>query len=134
MWVLDAAIARKVAPKGWIEKRDGYWLSPLAIEMDDEDKGHWTAPSYTGSLDAAVSLVGHLLPDTQWMVMQRGYDNGVYQDGKAGAFIQQKWMSHFDIKAFAATPAMALCLAVLKAMAQAEARSKQAASEGDNRG
>ncbi len=82
-----------------------------------EDWMHGTMPFYTSSLDAVVALVEMELPDWRWHVAKRGYDNGAYQDGKAGAWLDSPFSSGFGMnaKAFAPTPALALLLVFLRA-------------------
>lgn len=66
-------------------------------------------PNYTASIDAAVALTERVLPDVGWSVATNRIDRrrvarlwtGEIDDGKAHA---------------GASPAIALCLAILKAM------------------
>lgn len=68
--------------------------------------GEWLAPSYTASIDAALTLV----PDGKLFAVET-YDNaGVYPvHVRASAWVQGA------PRCFAATPALALCAAALKA-------------------
>ena len=108
---IDRAIG--FALDGWrLGRMTGYDDADAIITSDGDvftDKPGGMYPSFTESLDTAIALVEKVLPD--------GYDNGVYQDGKAGAHIlHPNIMSFFNIRAFAATPALALCAALLKAL------------------
>jgi hypothetical protein len=62
-------------------------------------------PRYTASLDAAVALVGRVLPGWQWRVS--AYQGEVFQRDP-----------EFGQDAFHATPAIALLIATLKALEQ----------------
>lgn len=101
------------------------WRS-AGLTMESTPVIHWQAPHpyagmrepcpfFTSSLDAAVALVRAVEPDFTWTIDSAGYDNGVWQDGKAGAFLFGPWSSgHPSSKAFAPTPALALCLALVE--------------------
>lgn len=100
----DAAVIERRAIDAWIH--DSLMPKPKVVEP----------LRYTASIDAAVALTEQLLPDCPWMIARLGYDDGVYQGGKAGAYLL--WpltMSFHNVRAFAATPALALCLAALRA-------------------
>jgi len=75
-----------------------------------DDRTMWRGPTFfTRSLDAAVALAERVLPDVGWSVATNRIDRrrvarlwtGEIDDGKAHA---------------GASPAIALCLAILKAM------------------
>ena len=66
----------------------------------------WVAEAYTASIDAALALVGCVLPGWQWML--RG--------GWAKLWMPNGRPPGNDFDAHAATPALALCAALLKAL------------------
>lgn len=66
---------------------------------------NWGVPTYTASIDAAVALVERCLPGWSWEVMP---GSGTVFNGDPDAGTQ----------AFAATPAIALCLALLRALSE----------------
>jgi hypothetical protein len=97
----------------------------LKVYPYDEPSGTtWgdAAKVITSSLDAAVALVERVLPNGgNWHLSKRGYDDGVHQGGRAGAYLMSSPVTSFhDIKAFAATPAIALCLAIVRALIEKE--------------
>lgn len=68
-------------------------------------------PHYTNSIDAVLTLVGHLFPDREW---------GVWQDQENGRYAAQLGDDNWDevmgfVVAHAKTPALALLAALLKA-------------------
>lgn len=72
--------------------------------------------SFTASIDAALTLVPKGL---RWLVTNVGYDNGRYMKGKAGAFIYHPISTPPRWTGFAFNEATSLCIAALKARAQA---------------
>jgi hypothetical protein len=72
-----------------------------------------SAPLYTASLDSALALVERVRPGQKWMIASVGYDAGVWQDGKAGAYLYDPILTPPRWKGFAATPALALLAALL---------------------
>lgn len=88
--------------------------------LDLSIRDGWTIPPYSTSLDAAVALVEQKLPGAEWTVSnnshhhERRYAEVVYQrtTGRSG-FVGMA----------AATPAIAICIALLRALqAQEETR------------
>lgn len=110
---LDAEIALQVA--GWtLEKRGAerkaWWRAPGQSWASTYNNN---PPQFTRSLDAALALVAAKLPSREW---------GVYADlenRRYDAFVADDvWDESFEnITATAPTPALALCLALLKALA-----------------
>jgi hypothetical protein len=77
------------------------WSAERPNEYDQEGRGY-TAPAYTASLDAAMTLA-------------EGFGGQVtfFKDGTAKAFLWQPYPLAVEGKA--ASPAIALCIAALKA-------------------
>jgi hypothetical protein len=90
---LDAEIDKAIHPDDWT---DGLWFDPSRHDL----------PAYTASLDAAMSLV------PEGMLWLAGYA----VDGRAIATVD------FDHQRAAATPALALCAAALRARATKESK------------
>jgi hypothetical protein len=79
---------------------------------------HWPVLAYTASLDAAISLLERVLPGATWAVFgaDAAFDMPLCEASVADA-------ESFDsTKALAPTPALALVLAILKAL---DARENQ---------
>jgi len=72
---------------------------------------HYNVPRFTASIDAALALVERVLPDREW---------GIWQVQENGRYYAQIGDDHWDeamgvIIAHAKTPALALCIALLRA-------------------
>lgn len=104
----------------YVEGRGG-----LVHVNDGEDQrvlSNVRAPNYTASLDAAVALAERVLPGWRWAVTSRG----------------TAWCNTADLptpsihlRADAATPALALCLATLKAVrAHMHPRDREEQNDG----
>lgn len=116
-----AAISPELEAEAYVRhaKLD-YELAGTVIPHDEYIK-HPTAPAYTTSLDAAVTLV----PDG-WAWLARNHDGGLQKlsledegNGKFGFGSVSSWGADGPIHhAFAATAPVALCIAALKARAQ----------------
>ena len=106
---LDGIIWQAVTPAGsWCQNSDGVWL--LRVE-DDRTPGataraYSHPPRYTASLDAALALVPE---GWQWVVGNMGNAH-VYEERTAGK----------SVTAEAATPALALVAAALRARMESE--------------
>lgn len=103
------------------------WESPDGHGFEDGDQ-----PDPTASIDAALTLVPE---GCRWTVFHPAYDQGIYQDGKAGADIHSPRSSGGGPrwKGFGATPAIALCIAALKARVHLRDASEQKVdSEADD--
>jgi hypothetical protein len=73
--------------------------------------------SYTASIDAITSLIGEKLPNKRWLVREDEELGGLANIITAGVkYVQESDTCH----AFAATPALALCAAFCRAMADRE--------------
>lgn len=105
-----------------LDLRISYEINPprYAITAEPVELDVWLAEggarSYTTSLDAALTLVPE---GWRWTVANPGYDKGVYQGGRALADLHHPLSSGGgpNAKAFGATPALALCIAALRARA-----------------
>lgn len=75
---------------------------------NDHPLSSWDAPRYTASLDAALALVEKKLPGWDWEVHNNGLARLLSPEGNS-------------IYANAPTPALALCLALLRALQAMEA-------------
>jgi len=88
------------------------WLWAEFVDPDDWEC--WEAPEYTASLDAITAMIERELPKMQWLCRpdkEGGFAN-LYRRGDDGWAIMS-WPCH------AATPALALCAAFCRAMAEA---------------
>jgi hypothetical protein len=104
---LDAAIAEYagVIPEGYeiaVEhgKPQRYWW-----HHEDERQPYWVPSAYTASIDAALTLV----PEG-WAISLTVGDQGAFAE-----LHPRVWSGLRDILAGAPTPALAICLAALKA-------------------
>jgi hypothetical protein len=100
---------------------DRPWLWAEFVEPDDWEC--WEAPEYTASLDAITALIAKELPDYHWRIQGGRKDTGWTQmSGDPRAYIKAKasrLVAHTDGKdGEAATPALALCAAFCRAMAE----------------
>jgi len=85
---------------GWKKKPSGHgWSAP------DNDKYHADYPSFTKSLDAAMSLIP---ADYWWGIIMRSAENSGFSAAVLPPDTAMVW--HVG-----ATPALALCLAALRA-------------------
>lgn len=99
---LDLEILARVAQAGeWAEGDITYALSDV--------EGTTSPPAYTASLDTAVALVERVLPDAKWDVSTTGF--------RPGATVVS-FARRAREGAYAATPAIALLIAALKALDQ----------------
>lgn len=87
------------------------WLKNNNGDIFADSSGSIQEPAYTSYIDAAIDLFEKLYPDHDWMIAKTGYKDGVYQNGLVGVYIQEPFQSHHNIEVFAATPALAICLA-----------------------
>lgn len=99
---LDAEIARALSGNPTY-----HWY----MHFDGEYSSDATAPAYTASLDAAMTLV----PEG-WGVMLNMSENGLH----AQARVFRSHPANFQSDNEAATPALALCAAALKAQEQTD--------------
>ena len=96
-----------------LEKADG---PNFALEQEiqfvlERHRGNLKPPNYTASLDAAVALAERVLPGWMWS-MTTGL-------GHTAAYVRDKSITAPDKiegDGYHATPALALCLATLKAV------------------
>lgn len=102
-----------------------YHLERYFYARPDGTPGMADAPPYTTSIDAALTLVPE---GCAWVVNWPAYKledhiGGMgkfkYQSGKTFAGVRASFSSHLgsDYEAYGATPALALCIAALKARA-----------------
>lgn len=107
----DIAAALKLQPTGW---RRGTHKTDKSIWWDREDKTgftQWAAPRYTKSIDAAMTLVPEGM---QWAVWGEDRPQArVYEAGENGGILIGRSWECCD----AESPAIALCIAPLKALA-----------------
>ena len=112
---LDAAIARQF---GWVyerripEFRSPKWWPPMELETKDQTSAYAYAkanpPPVTTSLDAALALAKRVLP--RWRPMLRKHA------GYSRAHLAAPNLKYEDdCTGRATTPALALCLAILRA-------------------
>ena len=86
-----------------------HWQRPYDIDETRDEKGRLIiVPSYTSSLDAALALVERVLPGWLWMVASADPPN------RLPARVEL-WTGDEEVRASAATPALALLAALLKA-------------------
>lgn len=106
---LDALIAANLrvgTEHGWAFKNYPQWIGRADGRVHLDDGGpSFSAPAYTASLDAAMTLVPTDHP--KWAVTGRNSATCGPKHGEGGPL---EWT-------FAATPALALCAAALKARA-----------------
>jgi hypothetical protein len=86
------------------------WLWAEFVEPDDWEC--WEAPEYTASLDAITALIAKEMTDAGWSAHSEYYDENVGRIMRRGKD---------TIVRYAATPALALCAAFCRAMAEREA-------------
>lgn len=111
----DRAADREIGLRldGWYETvySHGECLMVNGDRYPDHPESEY--PSFTESLDAALALAERVLPGWVWMVES-------HRDGRATA-----WLSEFNAygegeQVLGNSPALALCIAILKAKAQGE--------------
>lgn len=114
--ILDCAIG--VALDCFEEALPAYEGGPARYGYRDGDSfclpgggyaGDMLVPAYTGSIDAAVRLIGAVLPTWGWRVSKAGADFWSPDGGPLTA--------NWCVPGYGATPAIALCVALLKAKA-----------------
>lgn len=107
-------------PPGWVTNWAGeFGAHPrfpgkVALLHTDGTPGmHWTSQSYTGSIDAALALVGAKLPDWRWSLDKM-------RDGKCRAFfIKGDDMGSAETAtAYAPATALAICGALLTVLSE----------------
>lgn len=102
------------------ESRDEYsMLSGESIWVSGHygDYKFYDPEPYTASLDAAVALVEQKLPNCSWGIeSEQYYDNGTIRP-RYVARIRAQGSPRLHVVASFATPALALCLALLRALA-----------------
>lgn len=114
---LEALLSRVESATGADRELD--YDIPRAIARPPEG-AIWTTdrdyyPPITSSLDAVLALVERELPGWKWTATNIGYDDGAWQ-GKPGALLKHPASSDRPTaKACAATPALALLAALLRA-------------------
>ena len=97
---LDAAIA---VAKGWNRREGSDWFTPPNLTVNHHIS---ELPRYTASIDAALTL----RPEGALYAIENYDSHGVYPEHvRASAWVQGA------ARAFAATPALAICTAALKA-------------------
>lgn len=69
----------------------------------------------TSSVDAALALAERVLRGWSWMVISRGYRDGVYQGGPGCWMASPLSSGGWDVEVFGKTPALALVAAIIKA-------------------
>ncbi len=85
-------------------------------------------PAFTASIDAAIALLSSVLPGRGYTIQSLGsYDATVWEHQPDVGFVS----GDATYQVPGATPAIALCAAILKAM---QARALTAASEGTDNG
>jgi hypothetical protein len=89
------------------------WLWAEFVEPDDWEC--WEAPEYTASLDAITALIERELPDAMGNVQ---FGKSVFP--ASGDYVAQLIIGEPDYTAEGWTPALALCAAFAKAMAEKE--------------
>lgn len=83
----------------WERGLDGMWIRGVV--------NFRAVPSYTSSIDAAVSLAERVLPGIRWELTTTGFKPGASLVTDGGIF-----------GGYAATPALAICLSTLRALQQ----------------
>jgi len=108
-----------------VPKQAGRYFDPSIISVHGAEKyitrGTSVAPKYTTSLDAALALAGRVLPGWWWTAGKCGLTCHA-SVGPDRAFIAEPDLSKYDAGFHAdipnpSTPAIALCVAALKAVA-----------------
>lgn len=92
----------------------GQWSGP--INPPRAPQGFWSGPHYTHHVDAALALAERVLPGWDWSVCRLEPNHGFAKNGLFYATVERlpdDWSPIFD--ASAKTPAIALCLAILRA-------------------
>ena len=108
------------------------WAKTLAA-MDDFERVHWASrfidlPHYTSSLDAIVKLVEAKLPGWSWTIRSKDTpENDPYGDRQVPSALVYVGLTTSSMTrrlggAQGPTPAIALCLALLRALAQEEGK------------
>ena len=73
----------------------------------------------TTSIDAALALVERVLPEWKYRLINVGFDNGVYQNGKVQCDFVAPWSSGpVTYRVFAETLPLAIMIALVKAKAE----------------
>lgn len=109
---LDAAVAvaAKQVPYDFEPAGNG-----LASWRAMYDNRWWDAPAYTASIDAAMTLVPEGVEVATGSGSERSFAQILYPHRKSG-----KWPQRRSVYTTAATPALALTAAALRAMEQAK--------------
>lgn len=77
---------------------------------------HYNVPRFTASLDAALTLVERVLPGWRWIV-----DSDFDRSPPYAAQVKQRGQQWSEApRAFAPTPALALCISLLRAVKASE--------------
>lgn len=97
-WIRREDITYRPARDGWVD----------VFDAKDELRTKWNSPAYTGSIDAAVSLINETFPDHMWgiarpMELFRAY------------IVERSPLRPMPFVANCATPALALVCAFLSA-------------------
>lgn len=103
---IDCLIQEWRFPELTPDMRVMYYGDPTGEHVRDEGQTFVRSPSFTASLDAAMTLV------------PEGYDWAVFRTN--GGLTVHSWCGNRE-DIFAATPALALCAAALRARAAQEA-------------
>jgi hypothetical protein len=117
-WKLDGLIADELSD--W-ENLGGHW-EQHKVSGERRRTSYPPAPLYTASIDAAMTLVpeGWAVGSLEWWPMRsRGAGITLLETGSIGGADWHGYdaLFHADARARAATPALALCAAALRARA-----------------
>ncbi len=87
------------------------------IETIGTNKFEIDPPDYTTSLDAALALAERVLPDHEWSVgcLPVSDDADYEEHHNFGALLYSRYTKPYDAMAHGATPALALCAAIIAA-------------------
>ena len=122
---LDAEIAVALSgdPEAWVVNPSPHSIfSPVPGWWRTSDDESHEAPAFTASLDAAVSLVGRVLPEYWWLSRSDEVEGGFGNLGPIGTSPNDGGPGY---PSYARTAPLALCLSVLRAL------TSQASGEGE---
>lgn len=97
-----------------------YVRSPRSVTgflTSSENNGCPTVPAYTASIDAAVALAERVLPGSLYRIEKLGDGSGLPTSKRGWA---TAGLPGEQEQAYAATPALAICIATLRALSAQE--------------
>lgn len=109
---LDAEIARAMGWEVHNARRNGLWVVPFGEHDTCDPEAMFALGNYTTSLDAALALAERVLDGWRWSVQQLGPNYEASLTLPNGVFLLS---SDTEVYAIGKNPALALCIAILKA-------------------